>query len=217
MAAGKYTTGVVKVGAISSNYIGSNIAQNSAADVVVAGPTVSVPSGYYAAAISTSVAIGSVQVASIKFSPPIGDIVVNPSNGEVTVTRSISYQNATVKVNSSGYVDSNVTTPSAITVSSNSASITLSTAAAATITPTESSQTAVASGKYTLGPVTVAAIPSDYIGSNIITLAATTYTPSSATQTIPSGVYLTGVQTIEPVPISVVEHRLVMPEGLIGV
>ena len=38
----------------------------------------------------------------------------------------------------------------------------LSTQAAATITPTTSSQTAVASGKYTTGAVTVAAIPSQY-------------------------------------------------------
>ena len=49
------------------------------------------------------------------------------------------------------------------------------------------------------------------------TQSAATYTPSSATQTIPSGIYLTGVQTIEPVPIGVIDHRLVMPEGLIGV
>ena len=43
----------------------------------------------------------------------------------------------------------------------------LSTQAATTITPTESSQTAVAAGKYTTGAVTVSAIPSNYVGSGI--------------------------------------------------
>ena len=52
---------------------------------------------------------------------------------------------------------------------------------------------------------------------SITTKSAATYTPSAATQTIPSGVYLSGVQTIEPIPISVSEHRLILPEGLISV
>lgn len=46
-------------------------------------------------------------------------------------------------------------------------------------------------------------------------LSATTYTPSASTQTIPSGVYLSGDQTIAPIPISVDNHRLILPEGLI--
>lgn len=43
----------------------------------------------------------------------------------------------------------------------------LPTQEALTITPTESSQTAVASGKYTTGAITVNAIPSNYVGSGI--------------------------------------------------
>ena len=65
--------------------------------------------------------------------------------------------------------------------------------------------------------VTISAIPSDYVGSAIATKAAATYTPSSATQTISAGIYLTGVQTIEPIPIAVDNHRLIVPEGYIGV
>lgn len=56
-----------------------------------------------------------------------------------------------------------------ITASANGLSATqqLTTQAAATITPLESAQTAVAAGKYTTGAVTVAAIPSTYIGSGV--------------------------------------------------
>lgn len=52
---------------------------------------------------------------------------------------------------------------------------------------------------------------------NLTTKAAASYTPSASTQTIAAGVYLTGAQTINPIPISVDNHRLILPEGLISV
>ena len=68
--------------------------------------------------------------------------------------------------------------------------------AAKTITPSASSQTAVASGVYTTGAVTVAAIPSTYVKPTA-TKAATTYTPSTSNQTIAAGTYCSGAQTIK--------------------
>lgn len=68
--------------------------------------------------------------------------------------------------------------------------------AAKTITPSTSSQTAVASGVYTTGAVTVAAIPSTYVKPTA-TKAATTYTPSTSNQTIAAGTYCSGAQTIK--------------------
>lgn len=68
--------------------------------------------------------------------------------------------------------------------------------AAKTITPSTSSQTAVASGVYTTGTVTVAAIPSTYVKPTA-TKAATTYTPSTSNQTIAAGTYCSGAQTIK--------------------
>lgn len=68
--------------------------------------------------------------------------------------------------------------------------------AAKTITPSTSSQTAVASGVYTTGTVTVAAIPSTYVKPSA-TKAATTYTPSTSNQTIAAGTYCSGAQTIK--------------------
>lgn len=68
--------------------------------------------------------------------------------------------------------------------------------AAKTITPSTSSQTAVASGVYTTGAVTVAAIPSSYVKPSA-TKAATTYTPTTSNQTIAAGTYCSGAQTIK--------------------
>lgn len=68
--------------------------------------------------------------------------------------------------------------------------------AAKTITPSTSSQTAVASGVYTTGAVTVAAIPNTYVKPTA-TKADTTYTPSTSNQTIAAGTYCSGAQTIK--------------------
>lgn len=75
-----------------------------------------------------------------------------------------SYDTPSITVSSGGI----------ITASANGKSNTqqLTTQAAKTVTPTKSSQTAVASGRYTTGAVTVGAIPSEYIvpsGSQTLT------------------------------------------------
>lgn len=72
----------------------------------------------------------------------------------------------------------------------------LTTQAAKTITPSTSSQTAVAKNVYTTGAVTVAAIPSTYVKPTT-TKAATTYTPTTSNQTIAAGTYCSGAQTIK--------------------
>lgn len=51
--------GTVTVGAISSTYVGSDIAQRSSTNLSVSGATVTAPSGYYSAQASKSVASGS--------------------------------------------------------------------------------------------------------------------------------------------------------------
>lgn len=82
------------------------------------------------------------------------------------------------------------------TAGDKSATKQLTTQAAKTITPSTSSQTAVASGRYTTGAVTVDAIPSTYVKPSA-TKDATTYTPTTSNQTIASGTYLSGTQTIK--------------------
>lgn len=72
----------------------------------------------------------------------------------------------------------------------------LTTQAAKTITPSTSSQTAVAKNVYTTGVVTVGAIPSTYVKPTT-TKTATTYTPTTSNQTIAAGTYCSGIQTIK--------------------
>lgn len=67
---------------------------------------------------------------------------------------------------------------------------------AKTITPSSSSQTAVAKGVYTTGVITVGAIPSSYVKPSR-TYSAKTYTPGTTNQTIASGTYCSGTQTIK--------------------
>ena len=166
-----------------------NIATKTSSNVSASGSTVTVPSGYYATQVTKNVSAGSATT-------PATTITKNPTisvsaSGLITADYSET-QDVTPTV-SSGYVSSG--TAGTITVNGSN-TYELPTTGTAIITPTETVQNAVLAGTYAIGNVVVAAISSTYIGSGIATQSATTYTPSSTTQTISSGVYLTGVQTI---------------------
>ena len=89
-------------------------------------------------------------------------------------------------VESAGWLDTNASALGFIGIDNK---YQLPTQAGATITPTESAQTAVAKGKFTTGAVTVSAIPSNYVGSGITQRSSTDLTVSGATVTAPSGYY----------------------------
>lgn len=67
--------------------------------------------------------------------------------------------------------------------------LSLTTQSATTITPSESSQTAVAADRYTLGAVTVAAVSSTYVGSEVTRRSSADLTVSGGTVTAPAGYY----------------------------
>lgn len=161
---GKFLTSV-SVGAVSSTYVGSDIDRRSSTDLTASGATVTAPAGYYAEAASKSVAGGSATT-------PATTITANPTinvSASGLITASVSgSQNVTPSV-SAGYVSSG--TAGTVSVSG-SKTQQLTTKAAATITPTKSSQTAVASGVYTTGAITVAAIPAAYQDVTGVTAAA---------------------------------------------
>ena len=172
----------ISVGAISGDYVGSSVPRKSSSDLTASGATVTAPAGYYSSSASKSVASGSATT-------PATSITANPSisvssGGLITATVNKS-QNVTPTV-SAGYVSSGTAGAIGVTGSSSSQ---LSTQAAATITPTESEQTAVVSGKYTTGAVKVGAISSTYVGSGITQRTSTDLSASGDTITAPAGYY----------------------------
>lgn len=191
VAANKFTTGEVKVAAIPSDYIGSEVPQKSSSDMTASGATVTAPAGYYAEAASKAIPNATWKNASAVGVVP--EISVDSSG---LITANCSGWNSIHPLTASGYADSD--TAANIQLSGVKTSQ-LSTQSAATITPTESEQTAVAAGKYTTGIVKVSGIPTDYVGSTVTRKAAGTYTPSIVAQEISAGQYLEGAQTIEAV------------------
>lgn len=141
------------------------IPERTTSDLTASGATVTVPAGNYKSQVTKSISTGSAKT-------PATTITKNPTisvdaSGKITASVS-GTQNVTPTV-TAGYVSSG--TVGTITVSG-SATQQLTTQAAKTITPTKSSQTAVASGVYTTGAVTVGAIPSEYITTTDATASA---------------------------------------------
>lgn len=67
-----------------------------------------------------------------------------------------------------------------------------------TVTPSENTQTVNPDSSYdALSSVTVEAISNTYIGSSVTKKSAATYTPGTSNQSIASGQYLNGTQTIK--------------------
>lgn len=91
----------VSVGAISSTYVGTGITRRSSTDLTASGATVTVPSGYYSAQASKSVASGTAGTPSASK----GAV----SNHSVTVTPSVT--------NQTGYITGSTKTGTAVTVS----------------------------------------------------------------------------------------------------
>lgn len=146
-----------KTAYVDGEKITGTIKTKTASDLTTSGATVTVPAGYY-----TSNAEKSVSTA-IQATP---SITVN-SNGLITATTT----------QTAGYV----------TAGSKSATKQLTTQADKTITPSTSTQTAVSSGVYTTGAITVNPIPSSYIvpsGTKTITTNGTHDVKSYASATV---------------------------------
>ena len=142
VASGRYTTGAVTVGAISSTYVGSGITQRTSSSLTASGATVTAPAGYYASAATKTVASGSATApASISGT----SATVSTGTNTLTLSKTVS---VTPSV-SAGYVSSGTAGNSSVSLT---ASVT--TKAAATITPTTSDQT-ISSGTYLTGTQTV--------------------------------------------------------------
>lgn len=149
----------VQINGISSTYVGSGIDRNDSTNLTASGATVTVPAGYYQNQASKSVASGSATApASISGS----SATLSSGTNTITLTKTCS---VTPVVNA-GYISGGTARNSTVSLT---ASVT--TKAAATITPTKSQQT-IQSGTYLTGTQTIAAIPSAYQDVTGVTAAA---------------------------------------------
>jgi hypothetical protein len=124
------------------NIVEGTIATKSASNLTANGATVTVPAGYYATQATKSVATATQATPSVSID----------STGKITATAT----------QTEGYV----------TAGTKTGTKQLTTQAAKTVTPTKSSQTAVAKDRYTTGAITVAAIPAQYITTTDATATA---------------------------------------------
>ena len=153
VATHKWTTGEVKVGAISSNYVGSGVARKTSSDLVVADDTVTAPAGYYENAASATV-----QSATWKSASTIGVVpsISVDANGLITATA--SGWTSCKPLSASGYADADT---SANLQLSGSNTLQLDTIGATTYTPSNVAQE-IAAGKYLTGAQTISAIAPPY-------------------------------------------------------
>ena len=123
VSAGKYTLGDVKVGAVSSTYVGSEITRRSSTDLTASGATVTVPAGYYSSQASKAIASGSVSVQ---------DTISGTSATVTTGTNTLTLKK-TISITptvTAGYISKGTATNSEVSLT-----VSVTTKAAATITP----------------------------------------------------------------------------------
>lgn len=156
--------------------------------------------------------LSSVSVGAIS-STYVGSGITQRSSSDMTASgATVTAPSGYYAANASKAVASGSASTPATTVTANpsisvnsSGLITASVSATKSVTPTVSAGY-VSSG--TAGTITVS-------GSNtqqLTTKAAATYTPTTSTQTIASGQYLTGAQTINPIP-----SEYIIPSGSISI
>lgn len=187
----------VQIDGVSSTYVGSDITRRSSTDLTASGATVTVPAGYYSAQASKAVSTMTLPTST-------SSSATSGYTSKATVSRSTSdqYINIPAGYNSAGgYYKVNatpngsVTAPSSIsgstaTVSAGSNTLTLT--KTVSVTPNVTTAGYISSG--TAGNSNVS------LTASVTTKAAATITPTKSTQTIASGTYLTGTQTIAAIP-----------------
>lgn len=229
-----FTLGDIKVGAIDSSYVGSNIPRHDSSDLIVNGKQIITPYGYYESNASAEVHTATHIKPTISLNqstglitstheqetgyveqdtkqetlqlnvqqaktvaPTLSDQIVVEAGkfttGNVVVTSMPTATQATpqLSLNQSNGIVTATSNQSAgyVVQGTTSNTLQLDVQQAKEVTPTETSQVAVAKNKYTTGNVTIKAIPKDYVGSNIPRKSSSDLTISGPTVNVPYGYY----------------------------
>lgn len=163
--AGQRASQDITIEAIPSDYVGSAVPHKSSADLTANGATVTAPAGYYEESASKAIASGSATT-------PATTITATPSisvSNSGLITSSVSATKSITPVVQAGYVDAG--TAGTVTVSgSDTHQLSLQTKTKS-YTPTENTITdtiTADSGSFLAeADITVAAIPEDYVGSEV--------------------------------------------------
>lgn len=183
----------VSVPGISSTYIGSAITQRNSNSLTVSGATVTAPAGYYASSASKSVTTMTLPTST-------SSAATSGYSSKATISRSTSdqYINIAPGYNSAGgYYKINAVPNGSVTAPS-SISGTSATISTGTNTVTFTKSISVTPNVTTAGYISsgTAGNSSVSLTASVTTKAAATITPGTTAQTIASGTYLTGTQTI---------------------
>lgn len=183
VAANVYTTGVIKVAAIPSDYVGSGITARSSSDLTVSGATVTAPAGYYASDASKSVDSGSLSAGNGSVNVTATGITLQGSTTQPTSGIFLTATGAgTVSVGTAGYLAANTSKTSK--TATLYYKITGSTVTSSQSLPSGSSAAGTA-GYGTYAKVSAGYYASDrYIGSGISAGTIATPTGKSATATV---------------------------------
>ena len=180
VASYRWTTGTVTVAAISSTYVGSGVPTRSDEAITIVGDVLYVENGYYPN--GRTIWLGEKMTPGER----AATVTINQATGLITATGAVTTTNGAT------YAFVNTSTTNTVTLQ-------LTTQAGTTITPKATSQTAVASYRWTTGTVTVAAVPTDTAN----TFSANgTYTPAtgkwfdSVTVSVPAGAPLLQAKTV---------------------
>ena len=183
----------VQINAISSTYVGSGITSRSSSDLSDSGATVTVPAGYYASQASKSVTTMTLPTST-------SSVATSGYTSKATVSRSIydQYINIAPGYNSAGgyykiNAVANGSTTAPASISGSSASISTGTNTI-TLSKTISVTPTVSAGYISSGTAGNSDVS---LSASVTTKAAATITPTTTDQTIASGTYLTGAQTIK--------------------
>lgn len=203
--------------------ITGNIASKTSSDLTASGATVTAPAGYYASAASKSVASGTagtptatkgtVTNHSVSVTPSVtnstGYITGGTKTGTAVTVSASELVSGTKTISASGTTDvtnyesvsvpsGSATTPATTITANPTVSVNSSGLITATVSKTQNVTPTVSAGYVssgTAGTITVSGSGT----SQLTTQAAQTIHPSTTDQTIASGKYLTGAQTVKAV------------------